>query len=273
MTMELDGRPVTVDDLGALALYNYGHFTSMRVEKGFRVRGLSLHMERLSRDCKILFDAEMDQQRVRYFIRRVVENSRPPVIVRVTVFDPELDLGHPGINTAPHVLVSTRPAVATTALPPLRLKAVRYERDLPAVKHVGLFGTLYLRRAAQLGSFDDVVFTDARSQIAEGATWNIGFIDRHFGSSVTGHVLWPRSDVLPGVTMQLVEDILSEMGVGSTSVDVSVSQVGELHAAFATNAAIGVRAVASIDDFILSTDTPIIASIQRNYDVLQGEAL
>jgi branched-subunit amino acid aminotransferase/4-amino-4-deoxychorismate lyase len=152
-------------------------------------------------------------------------------------------------------------------------RAVHYERDLPAVKHVGLFGTLYLRRAAQLGSFDDVVFTDARSQIAEGATWNIGFIDHHFGSSVTGHVLWPQSDVLPGVTMQLVEDILKEMGVGSTSVDVSVSQVGELHAAFITNAAIGVRAVASIDGFILSTDTPIIASIQRNYDALQGEAL
>ncbi|MEV0730501.1 hypothetical protein [Polymorphospora sp. NPDC050346] len=37
--MELDGVSVTVDDLSVLALVNYGHFTSMRIE-GNRVRGL-----------------------------------------------------------------------------------------------------------------------------------------------------------------------------------------------------------------------------------------
>ena len=32
--MELDGRSVTADELARLALYNYGHFTTMRVDAG-----------------------------------------------------------------------------------------------------------------------------------------------------------------------------------------------------------------------------------------------
>lgn len=43
--MELDGRSVMADELARLALYNYGHFTTMRVDAG-RVRGLSLHLRR-----------------------------------------------------------------------------------------------------------------------------------------------------------------------------------------------------------------------------------
>src|SRR6266540_2864338 len=46
--MELDGRPVDPAELATLALYNYGHFTSMRVDAG-RVRGLTLHLDRLVR--------------------------------------------------------------------------------------------------------------------------------------------------------------------------------------------------------------------------------
>lgn len=56
--IELDGRPVDPARLAALALYNYGHFTSMRVDEG-RVRGLSLHLQRLVRDCSALYDADL----------------------------------------------------------------------------------------------------------------------------------------------------------------------------------------------------------------------
>lgn len=66
---ELNGRPVGADELQALALTNYGHFTSMRVEDG-RVRGLALHLERLARDCRAVFGAELDTGRVRELARR-----------------------------------------------------------------------------------------------------------------------------------------------------------------------------------------------------------
>jgi branched-subunit amino acid aminotransferase/4-amino-4-deoxychorismate lyase len=61
---ELNGRPVERAQLQALALTNYGHFTTMRVEDG-GVRGLSLHLDRLRTDCRALFDAEIDADRVR----------------------------------------------------------------------------------------------------------------------------------------------------------------------------------------------------------------
>ncbi len=41
---ELNGSPVRVEDLGTIALLNYGHFTSMQV-RGGRVRGLDLHLD------------------------------------------------------------------------------------------------------------------------------------------------------------------------------------------------------------------------------------
>jgi branched-subunit amino acid aminotransferase/4-amino-4-deoxychorismate lyase len=262
--MEFDGRPVTPDTLGPLSLYNYGHFTSIRVED-LRVRGLSLHMERLARDCRTLFDAELDVERVRHLARRVTQNVTSPVIVRITIFDPDLELGHPGGRAEPHILVSTRSA-ATGALSSLRLRSVHYERDLPTVKHVGLLGTLYHRRAAQLDGFDDALFTDSNSQISEGATWNIGFIDQE-------RVYWPKSEVLPGVTMHLVRHIIANIGMTSATVPLSLAQVPEMQSAFVTNVTVGVRPIRSIDNVQLSDDAPVLEIVRQNYEALPGEAL
>ena len=52
--MELNGTPATLEQIRSLALTNYGHFTSMLVED-HQVRGLSLHMQRLARDCRQLY--------------------------------------------------------------------------------------------------------------------------------------------------------------------------------------------------------------------------
>ena len=51
--MQLNGVLPTMDQVKALALTNYGHFTSMLAEDG-RVRGLSLHLQRLARDCRTI---------------------------------------------------------------------------------------------------------------------------------------------------------------------------------------------------------------------------
>ncbi len=61
--MRLNGEVPTIDQVKTLALTNYGHFTSMLAEDG-GVRGLSLHMQRLTRDCRLLFDVAWTQQTV-----------------------------------------------------------------------------------------------------------------------------------------------------------------------------------------------------------------
>jgi hypothetical protein len=75
--LELDGGPVSAADATALALHNYGHFTTMRVAD-MRVRGLGRHMDRLIRDCKILFDVELDVGRVRRLVRWAAAGTTSP---------------------------------------------------------------------------------------------------------------------------------------------------------------------------------------------------
>ena len=72
--MELDGRPVDHAQLATFALYNYGHFTSTSGCWGGR--GLSLHMDRLVRDCKVVYDADLDTDRVRQLVRRLTQQAQ-----------------------------------------------------------------------------------------------------------------------------------------------------------------------------------------------------
>ncbi|MGH8966949.1 MAG: aminotransferase class IV family protein [Actinomycetes bacterium] len=257
---ELNGAPATPDELQTLALVNYGHFTSMRVD-GQQIRGLSHHIERLVRDCRILFAVDLDRERVRGFIAQAIEGRAGSFVVRVTVFDPALQLGHPGAQADPHILVTTRPA---GALPPasMRVQSTSYVRDLPEVKHVGLFGALRHRRNAQLDGFDDAVFTDPESYVSEGATWNIGFYDGE-------HVIWPNAEVLSGVTMRLLQQVHDR----TTTAPVNVADLPRMQAAFATNTAIGVRAINTINELEYPTDHPIFETLRKEYDEIPGESL
>lgn len=261
--MELNGRPVTPRELGTLALYGYGHFTTMRVDD-LRVRGLSLHLDRLLCDCRILHGTDLDLDRVRHLVRRAAAAEPSPVVVRVTVFDPEFDLARPAPKARPEILVSTRPVPA--AQDPPALGVVHYERDLPEVKHSGLFGTILHRRFARLGGHDDVLFAGERSLVTEGPTWNIGFVRG-------GRVLWPAADRLDGVTMRLLNDIMSRAGISHESADIDVDDIAAMTAAFITDAVAGPRPVRSIDGFALSVDEPLLATLRREYAALPGDPL
>ncbi|MEW1653901.1 aminotransferase class IV family protein [Streptomyces sp. NPDC093707] len=255
---ELDGEPVEPAQLQSLALTNYGHFTTMRVDDG-RVRGLALHMDRLRRDCRMLFDADLDLERVRELARRAVPASGSAV-VRVTVFDPHLDLGHPSTADDPHVLVTSRPAGALP-LPPLRVRSTPYVREVPSVKSVGLFAGLHHRRQAQLGGFDDALFVDRDGVVSEGGTWNVGFFDG-------ARVIWPAADCLVGVTMELLKG-----AHGHETRPVRLTELPRMRAAFATNAAIGVRAIKAIDGIELPESHAIVDTLRKEYAEIGGDVL
>jgi branched-subunit amino acid aminotransferase/4-amino-4-deoxychorismate lyase len=243
---------VSPDELRTLALTNYGHFTTFRVESG-GVRGLSLHLERLARDCRALFGASLDLAAVRDQVRREVA-GRAPVTVRVTVFDPSLDIGRPARAGQPRVLVTRRAAGAAPG--PLRVRTVDYERDAPEVKSVGLFPVLRLRRAAQIDGYDDALFVDRDGLVSEGGTWNIGFVrdDRS---------CWAQGVQLHGVTMQLLP---------GESAPVRRADLSSYDAAFATNAATGVRAITAIDDVAFDAGHPVIGALAAAYEKVVPEA-
>ncbi|MFH9867500.1 aminotransferase class IV family protein [Streptomyces lydicus] len=257
----LDGNPVSAGDLLPLALTNVGHFTSMRTEADGCIRGLALHMDRLMRDSKIVWGVDLDTGRVREYVRQSLEGQDLPCVVRVTVYDPKVEMGRPVDAEEPHIMVSVRGA---GALPPepLRAMSVAYERDLPQVKHCGLFGALHARRTAQLAGFGDALFVGRDGLVSEGGTWNVGFVDRE------GGVVWPQAPVLPGVTMALLQRHAEHR-----TATVSLDQAKDMDAAFATNTSIGVRPLSAIDDTPLPVDHPTLRKLQQMYLTIAGESL
>jgi branched-subunit amino acid aminotransferase/4-amino-4-deoxychorismate lyase len=261
--MELNGDPVSLDQLKSLALVNYGHFTSMRVEGRLGVRGLSLHLDRLTTDCRVVFGAELDPERVRALVRQALGVGDTTAVARVTIFDPGLELGRPSATAEPHILVTIRDAGSNPPAP-LKLQSAVYARDLPRVKHIGLFGALHQRRAAQMNGFDDVVFTSPEGVLSEIATSNIGFID------FAGQLIWPDAEVLPGTTMRLISQALDE---DVLTAPVTLAQLPDFAAVVATNAAVGVRAVQQIDDTHWSADNAVTARIRKEYEAIPPERL
>ncbi|MEV0411360.1 aminotransferase class IV [Streptomyces sp. NPDC050448] len=254
----LNGSPASLAALQALALTNYGHFTTMRVEDG-GVRGLALHLARLVGDCRAVFGAELDPEWVRECVRREVGGRAGAFMVRVTVFDPELDLTAPDRAGHPCVLVTTRPAPgAGRPLPALRVQRLVFHRDTPSVKHVALFGQLRLRRAARLAGYDDVLFVGSDGLVSEGCTWNVGFVDE------AGTVVWPEADVLPGTTMRLLRTGRTGRD-GQVTAPVTDGRLRSMRAAFATSTGIGVRSVAAVDDVLLRKDDPVVDALREAY--------
>ncbi|MET9329688.1 aminotransferase class IV family protein [Streptomyces cellulosae] len=259
---ELNGKPATLDDLQSLALTNYGHFTSMRMEDG-TIRGLSLHLDRLVRDCQAVFGVELDREQTLSYIRKAVRGVTGVAGVRVTVFDPALDMGRPSDAKTPHVLVNLRPAGAMPP-PPLTAKTFTFSRDDAEVKHIGLHPQLKLRRDAQLAGFDDAVFVERDGRVSEGGTWNLGFVDHE------GTVIWPDAPVLPGTTMLLLQGLEAPK---QTTAPVQLADVPNMVAAFATNVSIGVRTVSALDDVQFPQDHPVLAALRDAYADIPGERL
>ena len=233
----------------------------MRVDDQ-RVRGLTLHLARLTRDCRRIFDADLDPDRVRHLLRHTLADDAGSVLVRVTVFDPDLELGRPGADAQPQLLVTTRPA-ATAPLPALSLQSALHCRELPEVKHVGLFGALRWRRVAQRNGFDDVLFTNAEAAISEAATSNIGFVDGE-------QIIWPQADCLPGVTMRLINEARQ---TDPTTAPVTLSDLAGVDAVFATNAGAGVRFVTAIDGIQWAHEHPVLDILRRQYADIPPELL
>lgn len=257
------GIEATPDELRALALTGYGHFTSMHVEAG-GVRGFDLHLERLISSAKAVFDADLDRESLVADIRAAIAGSTGSYTLRVTMFDPAINLGNLGTVTAkPVPLITARPSHAG-ALPPMQVKSVAFQRDIPEVKHVGLFSPLHHRVAAKRAGFGDVLFTDPTStNISEGSTWNIGFI------AADGAVVWPEAAVLPGVTMALLRGA-NDRYVAQA---IPLAEIGRMQAAFATNASIGVRPISAINGHHFDPDHPAVAGLQRIYAAIPAQRI
>ncbi|HEY0179194.1 MAG TPA: aminotransferase class IV [Dokdonella sp.] len=257
---ELNGGPATAADLRALALLNYGHFTSMQV-RGRAVRGLDLHLDRLAQATRELFGCELDRACVRGWMRGILDRGAGEpgdASMRVTVFARAFDRSRPERAVAPDVLVSVDPP-RDPALSAVRVKSFRHQRALPHVKHVGTFDLMHHRRLARLAGCDDAVFVDASGAISEGTIWNVGFL-------AGDDVVWPDAPALRGVSMQLLERGLGACAVPSRTRRVELAELPSFDGAFFANSACAVAPIARIDETPFRVDEARLARLRACYE-------
>jgi len=76
-----------------------------------------------------------------------------------------------------------------------------------------------------------------------------------------------------GVTMNLIQQILGKDDLPCVTSVVDVSSLEQMQCVFITNAAVGVRPVASIANVRLHPDSEVLKILQREYAALPGESL
>ncbi len=247
----LNGQPASADDLRALALVNYGHFTSIQL-RDHAVQGLELHQKRLLASTRELFGTELDFSAVRAQMRAAVV-ERPDCTLRVTVYSRQFDYRVPAQACEPDVLV-TLAAASPPRTMPLRVKSFDFVRPLPYIKHVGTFPLFHFRRQAIAASFDDALFADRQGLVSEGSVWNLGFWQR-------GAVVWPQAPALRGTAERLLQSALERQGVAQVIRPVSLAEMPEFEAAFACNAG-GIQPIAAIDETAFVVAHPGMAALR-----------
>ena len=134
----LNGKPATVENLRALALANYGHFTSMQVRNG-AVQGRELHVRQQEDATQALFGTSLDgASALQQAAHALASVGLRDASVRVTVFSTQFDYRDPARAVAPDVLITLSPPSAAEK-PALRVKTYPFVRPLPQFKHVGTF--------------------------------------------------------------------------------------------------------------------------------------
>ena len=78
--------------------------------------------------------------------------------------------------------------------------------------------------------------------------------------------MWPKADVLPGVTVVLLQKLHAH-----TVAPVPADHLPQMQAAFATNTTIGVRAISAIDDTQLPTEHALLVELRESFLALRGE--
>ncbi|MBD9468380.1 aminotransferase class IV family protein [Pseudoxanthomonas sp. PXM01] len=260
----LNGSPASADDLRALALTNYGHFTSMQVRHG-AVQGRALHVQRLQEATLALFGTQLDGDGALQLAARALAGAgMRDASVRITVFSTQFDYRDPSRSVTPDVLVTLSPA-SSPDKPALRVKSYPFVRPLPQYKHVGTFPLFHYRRQALADGYDDALFVDPAGQVVEGSIWNLGLWD---GQSV----VWPEGPALRGTAERLLQAGLDRAGIPQRAARVGVPDLGAFRAGFACNAS-GLQPVVGVDAVAWGADIALMARLNAALDGVPWEPL
>lgn len=241
-----NGMPATTDDLAPLAFAGYAHFTAMQI-RDHAVRGLDLHLDRLREASDELFGRHMPDERILELLASAVKASPSDVSLTCYISSrPGEFMRSRGTLDLDVLIKVTDPASPPIA--PLSLAVYAHERHLPHVKHVGEVAKTQLLRRANAHGFDDAVFTNTSGLLSEATIWNIAFWD---GQSV----IWPEANVLPGVTMQILNRQLTARGMHQVTRPIRASDLsGEIAGAVMNSWSPGIPVACIAEQPLADTD-------------------
>lgn len=252
--IEINGAAPAIEALHQAAVQGFGHYTSMQV-RGRAVAGLDLHLKRLRAASAELFpdDLAPADDTITDLIGHALRDERD-ASVRVTIL--------PGRD----VMVSVSAPVPDTPRPPLRVRTVRFERDLPHLKHRGTLAQTHHALEARRAGFDDVLFLSPDGLVLEGSVWNAAFWDGD-------RIIWPQAPMLAGITMQVLHRTLAGMAVPQTTMPISLSEKSELKAAAATNSHFPDQAIHQIDEINFPMYGHLTALLRRGWNEVPWQAI
>ena len=247
MRLEVNGVSPASDELRALLVNGYGHFTAMQI-RNRRVRGLDLHLARLAEGNAELFGAGLDGDQILEWLRHALGAD--------TEASARILLQQPDPAQAPSVTIIVRPPAAMPATQ--TLQSAPYQRSVAHIKHLGDFGQRYYGSLAGRSGFDEALLTGQDGLISEGSVTNVGFFD---GTDV----IWPAAPMLAGITMQVLQRELRRAGIGQRHAQVRLADLGAFTSLFACNSR-GVAAVTRVDDRAIPVDAEFIRQLSESYE-------
>lgn len=249
-------RPAEAADLAPLAFAGFAHFTAMQV-RDRRVRGMDLHLDRLRGASDELFGRHLTDDDVVEHLRVALAHAPPDASLTSFISSRPGEFARADADVDLDVLVKITDA-ATPPAGPLSLDVVGHERHLPRFKHVGEVSKTLLLRRANANGFDDAAFTDRSGRLSEATIWNLAFWD---GESV----IWPRAEILPGVTMQIIARQLDALGVRQRTEEIRQRDLdGRLSAAVMNSWSPGIP-VGRIGERLLGQDPDFIETLHDAY--------
>jgi branched-subunit amino acid aminotransferase/4-amino-4-deoxychorismate lyase len=138
------------------------------------------------------------------------------------------------------------------------MTAVRFQRPLARLKHVGSWGQGWFREAALARGFDEGLLVDQTGRISEGTITNVGFWR-------DGMVIWPQAPKLDGITMLLLRRQLAAAGVGQAEEPVRVQDPAGYGGMIVCNSR-GWAPVGRVDDVTITQDDSFTGAIAAAID-------
>jgi branched-chain amino acid aminotransferase/4-amino-4-deoxychorismate lyase len=230
-----------------------GLFETVLARRGELVR-LGAHLDRLVAGCGVLGLPEPDRAEAERLMRQALadaglEDARAAVRLTLTAGSGGRGLDRPD-PLAPRLIATAAAAPRPETPAALVTARVRRNHQSPAarLKTLSYLDNVLARAEAREVGADEAVMLNARGELACAAAANLFWI-------AEGRLFTPAlgCGVLPGIVRGEVLAAAAELGVAVQAVRVGPEALAQAEAVFITNALIGVRPVAGVDDGIYSS--------------------